>query len=157
MTVRGLPKVAWLAVSLLVAACSATPGQPAGKTAEPPTPIAQPTAAGGPQMLSVSNGTTMVIHVTVNDIALAEVPAGQGQDVAVLDTEAAVIPRPWHVVATAPKGRLLLEMDVPPDFEPTGSSGMGVRADMVCGRLDITFGPPMLGPAPDPANLLPCE
>jgi len=114
------------------------------------SPAASPSAT--PPPLSVSNGTTLVVTLLINDAEVAAIPPATRLDP--IDP-AAFPPAPWQVEARTPTGRTLSTLEVRPEniwcTTPApdghwGCHGAGARADLSCGRLDIWSGPPMLGP-----------
>ena len=113
---------------------------------------ALPSASASSAGLSVANSTTIPVTLVVNGAVVETVAPGVRED----PVKAALPPLPWCVETRSPSGRVLSTMTVK-SGDSAGSFGDAVRADLACGRLDIWSGPPMLGPAPDPANLLPCE
>jgi hypothetical protein len=104
--------------------------------------------------LSISNQTTLVVTLIVNEQIVGIYPPAAHRD----PITAPLLPPPrWHVEARSPSGRVLASMDVRPgDVVSTtpdaagrsSSRGKGDRAELSCGRLDIWSGPPLLGPAP---------
>lgn len=107
-----------------------------------------------PLELSVSNQTTLVITLVVNDQEIGLF----GPSAHEVPIDASRLPAPpWHVEARTSSGRVLVTMDVAPgDVWHTAegldghssSQSAGARADLSCGRLDIWSGRPMSGPAP---------
>jgi hypothetical protein len=118
-----------------------------------PSPIGAPTDPPFGSSIDVANGTTLTIEVWVNGVRVGSTPGRTDRRV-LPDTLPA---QPWHVEARTVTGRVLLQFEVQPGQVTqstsggvTTVSGAGSRADLSCGRLDVTVGPPMLGPAPDP-------
>lgn len=100
------------------------------------------TASGGRSTtpLSVSNGTTMPVTVTVNGAVVASLEAGAIAD----PISASLPPLPWSVTVTSPSGRELASLAVP--FGSVSPNvGRAVRHDLSCGRLDVWVGPPLAG------------
>ncbi|MEX2546611.1 MAG: hypothetical protein WD830_02335 [Chloroflexota bacterium] len=105
-----------------------------------------------PLELSISNSTTLVVTLVVNDQVIGSYGPGAHND----PIHAVLLPAPpWHVEAQTASGRVLVSMDVRPGDvwhtteDPDGhssSQSAGARADLTCGRLDIWSGAPMLGP-----------
>ena len=95
--------------------------------------------------LGVSNGTTLVVTLFVNDQAVAQVPPGGPRPE--IDLEG-LPPLPWTVEARSPSGRVLTTMRVEPGqvwatTRPDGlldSSGTFGRVDLSCGSLRIWAG-----------------
>ena len=128
-----------------------------------PTPDLSQASPTGPRIeidenasVDVANGTTLVVTVVVNGAPIQVVAAGTSATV-----KAAVLgPKPWHVEARTASGRVLLRFAVQPGqitrieagTGATRLTGAGARRDLSCGRLDVTVGPPMLGPAPGPGE-----
>ncbi len=108
--------------------------------------------------LSISNGTTLTVTLVVDGIVVRTVAPSTGAD----PIPASALPAlPWVVEARSPSGRVLTSMTVKagavwqvaaPVEGGSESKGVGARADLSCGRLDIWSGPPMIGPAPGPGS-----
>ena len=104
--------------------------------------------------LSVGNWTTIPVTLVVNGSAIETIPAGGYEDPIIASLPA----MPWNVETRSPSGRVLSTFVVHQgDYwmtsVPNGGTeikGDGARVDLSCGRLDVWYGPPMLGPAPDP-------
>jgi hypothetical protein len=104
--------------------------------------------------LSISNGTTIAVTLVVNGSAIETVPPGGYEDPIKSDLPAL----PWNVETHSPSGRVLSTLVVREgDFWQTsmpngagGARGDAVRVDLSCGRLDLWYGPPLLGPAFSP-------
>jgi hypothetical protein len=103
----------------------------------------------------VGNGTTLDVAIRVNGSVREVVAAGQGATV----SAASIGPLPWRVEAVTAGGRVLVAMDVAPGgvwCRDTGGGsrecqGFGGRADLSCGRLDLSAAlVPLSGPAPGP-------
>ena len=103
--------------------------------------------------LGVSNGTTLVVTLTVNGEKVAESTPGAPQpsiDVAALP------PLPWDVEALSASGRVLTGMHVEPgqvsvttNADGGAESGVLGRVDLSCERLTIWAGAnEPSGPAP---------
>jgi hypothetical protein len=114
-----------------------------------------PRPSPSPQMkLSVANFTTIPVSLVVNGKVIETIPPGGSED----PIRADLPPLPWTVETRSPSGRLLSTMTVHAgDFWQTAdSSGNGeakgdaVRVDLSCGRLDVWYGTPMLGPVFSP-------
>ena len=106
--------------------------------------------------IDVSNGTTLAITIVVNGRAVAIVrPLAAGTVKPGL-----LPPKPWAIEARTATGRRLFAFVVQPGqvtrvARPDGGvemQGAGSRVDLSCGRLDVTVGPPMLGPVPGPGR-----
>lgn len=127
-------------VTLLVAACSLF---------RSPAP--------GADDVNVANNTRLDVVVLVNGSPARVVSPGASTSIPATEPG----PLPWHVEArTAGTGRLLISIDVTDgsvDVEGKQQQGVGSRADLSCGRLDVWVGPPMLGPAPGPGEPGDCE
>jgi hypothetical protein len=112
--------------------------------------MAPPPAAG----IGISNGTTLAVTLVVNGSPVGVFALGTDGAI----PSSALPPLPWLVEARSPSGRVLTSMtvhsgDVWETSLPNGShgsQGVGGRADLSCGRLDIWSGPPLLGPMPGP-------
>jgi hypothetical protein len=53
--------------------------------------------------------------------------------------------RPWAIETRSPSGQVLSSLNVAPDAHYDSLTGLAVRADLSCGRLDVWLGPPLLG------------
>jgi hypothetical protein len=113
------------------------------------------TTAPAAMRLELSNGSTLRVMLAVNGGPARAIPAGGEANLGVVDLG----PVPWSAVLTTGSGRTLLTLAVRPGdvaVENAGgggssSRGVGVRADLSCGRIDLWSGPPMMGPAPPPS------
>jgi hypothetical protein len=115
-----------------------------------------------PMRLSILNGTTLTVTLVVNGTVIDSFASGTGSD----GIPASALPAlPWAVEARAPSGRVLVSMtvnagDVWQTTGPNGevtAKGVGRRADLSCGRLDVWSGPPLMGPAPGSGTPGDCE
>jgi hypothetical protein len=118
----------------------------------PPVPTPTPNTA----TLHVSNTSTLTLNVLINDQVVASAPPQQMTDV-----DPSAYAEPWHVTVTTLDGRELLTLDYRASdvsYHDGGATGVGQRADLSCGRIDVYAGPPMLGPGP-PSSFPPgdCE
>ena len=119
---------------------------------------AAPVAPAG---VEVSNGTTLVVTITVNGVAAKTVAPSATAAIPVTELP----PLPWLVEARAPSGRVLTSMTVHTgDVSQTTTSyggeqerGVAARVDLSCGRLDIWSGPPLIGPMPGPGTPGDCQ
>jgi hypothetical protein len=152
--------VGWLAVAGFASACSLLPA---------PTPIdpgrlppgAEATLAPDAIRLEMSNGATIPVVLSVNGGAGDVVPPGGRADLGTAELG----PLPWEAVVRTAGGRVLLELTVKPGDVAVGNAGgggtsargVGVRADLSCGRIDLWSGPPMMGPAPGPGEPGDCD
>jgi hypothetical protein len=125
-----------------------------------PTPIGPPTDPPFGTSIDVANGTTLTVEIWVNGSPVGSAPPGSASRILPGDLPA----QPWRVDARTINGRVLLQFEVQPgqvtrtsDGGVTTMSGAGSRADLSCGRLDVTVGPPMLGPPPGPGSPGDCE
>ena len=115
---------------------------------------------GEPPSLHISNGTTLVVVLTVNSQQLGEFRPGVGGAVF---HEQPLPPLPWTVEARTESGRLLTSMVVLPGAVTTledgsGSTGVFGRVDLSCGSLRIWAGDsPPSGPMPGPGVPGDCE
>ena len=98
----------------------------------------------GPQplhTLTVRNGTTLGVTITVNGQVVAAV--APGKDPPAIDFSA-LPPRPWTVEARTPSGRVLATMRVNPGDGVPGSGGamtvVHAEAQLSCGTLLILMG-----------------
>lgn len=129
-----------LAIAVLVTGCGLMPG-------DPPT-------------LHISNGTTLVVVLTVNGQEIGEFRPGVGGAVF---HEQPLPQLPWTVEARTETGRLLTSMvvlpgDVRTEQDGRNSSGVFGRVDLSCGSLRIWVGDTALsGPAPGPGKPGDCE
>lgn len=143
-----------IAVSIAVAGCSMLlPATPVPVDPQLPVGVKVVTPPGAMQV-HVSNGTTIGITVTVNNAFSRAIEPGQGADLGAADLGGL----PWVFMARTTSGRVLVELtvragDVWQQRNPDGSTtaeGAGARVDLSCGRIDITAGVFMGGPAPAP-------
>ena len=116
-----------------------------------------PTPPGSPAFdadIDVVNDTRLDVTIVVNGTDRGVVSA-----FAATSIPAAALPaKPWVVEARSPSGRVLLTFIVAPGQVTTSTDergvttmvGAGSRADLSCGRLDVTVGAPMMGPPPGP-------
>jgi hypothetical protein len=116
-----------------------------------PTPLGTPAFDAE---IHVDNGTDLAVTIVVNGAGVGGAPAHLYTTI----PAAALPPKPWVVEARSASGRVLVTFTVQPGQVTSTTSadgvasmtGAGSRADLSCGRLDVTVGPPMLGPAPGP-------
>jgi hypothetical protein len=139
-----------LAIAGAVAGCSYLPALPT-----PAPPIGVEVVTPPERMrLYVSNSTTIPVVLAVNGEAGRPIAAGQGADLGLADLG----PLPWAAQVRTGSGRVLVELtvkagDVVTQDNGDGSGmtkGAGARVDLSCGRIDITSGIFMSGPAPGP-------
>lgn len=148
-----IPAAAVVGCSLVVP----PPPVPAGEL----PPGAEVTIAPGQMRLELSNGTTIAVDLAVNGRIVSRVPAGASADLGVDD----VGPLPWDTIVTTTAGRPLLDLVVHAGDASIGvtgnggrsQSGVGVRVDLSCGRIDLWSGPPLLGPTRDPGSPGDCD
>jgi len=150
-------RAASLGLTVLLAGCG-------GLLPTPDLSHPSPAAAGIDDIgftIDVANGTKLAVTIVVNGTAVAVIEPGQGGTV----KPGMLPPKPWAVEARSPSGRVLSRFNVV-DGQVTRTvradggvemSGAGARVDLSCGRLDVTVGPPMLGPAPGPGRPGDCE
>ena len=138
LTGRGRSLATWIALTMVLASCG-LPSQASG--------------AGEFGDLQADNETTLPVTLVINHVAVATIAPGTVGFV----PKASLPSMPWHVEARSPSGRILVTfnaeaVDISRTFEANGGamSGVGDRADLSCGRLDVWVGPPMAGPAPGP-------
>jgi hypothetical protein len=81
-------------IALTIASCSGRIATPSPAAA--PTPPLLPT-------ISVANGTTVPVAITINGVQVGTVPPGKTED----PISATLPARPWTVEARSPSGRLL--------------------------------------------------
>jgi hypothetical protein len=144
---RGLDGLIGLLLPLALAGCVS------GNGSGTPVPSQTPGSSQDTK-LSVGNWTTIPVTLVVNGVAIETIPAGGYED----PIKASLPALPWNVESRSPSGRVLSTLVVHSgDFVTWTSSGGGggargdsVRVDLSCGRLDVWYGTPMLGPAPDP-------
>ena len=116
-----------------------------------------PTPPGSPTFnaeIQVVNDTKLAVTIGVNGADLGVVPAHEATTI----PSSALPAKPWSVEARSPSGRVLLAFTVQPGevtrtTTPDGvttMTGAGSRADLSCGRLDVTVGGPMMGPVHAP-------
>lgn len=147
-----LAAVACLVLVLLLTACGAS---------SPAAPGDASTVPADEMSLGIQNGTSLDVALVVNGQLVGVYPASSGEEI-----PAAQLPAlPWDVEARTATGRVLVELPVHEgdvwSRDNTGggteSSGVGVRVDLSCGRLDVWSGPPMIGPAPGPGSPGDCD
>jgi hypothetical protein len=126
-------------IAVAVVACGVAP-------TPTPTSLLLPT-------ISVANGTTVPVATTINGVQVGTVPPGTTED----PIPATLPARPWIVEARSSSGRVLATLTVSAEDSISANSGVAVREDLACGRLDLWSGPPLLGPmfSPDPSK--PCD
>jgi hypothetical protein len=135
-----------LALVVALGAC-ASMGAPSN---EPPSSAGQ---SAGPfyPYVGVTNGTNIPLNARVNAGTPAPVAAGAQLELLVPELPAP----PWHIEVLSPSGRVLVVLDVPAAdvwrAPPTGE-GQEIRGDaamalLSCGRVDVFYGPPPIGPA----------
>lgn len=144
-----------VAVAVLLGACTSspapTPAPATGSTESQSTPTVGPSPSPTARIfpdLSVQNGTTIPITLLVNGVVLETVAPGSYQDPIALRMPSP----PWRIEARSPSGRLLTSLTVLKTTYVDWNTGVGARADLSCGRLDLWSGPPMIGPAPGPGS-----
>ena len=109
--------------------------------------------------LSIGNWTTIPVTLVVNGAAVETIPAGGYED----PIKASLPAMPWNVETRSPSGRVLSTLVVHQgDYwmtsVPNGGTeikGDAARVDLSCGRIDVWYGPPLLGPVPDPSASYP--
>lgn len=138
-------RIALAAIVALAAASCGGPTPTPSATASPPTTLRS--------TVSVANGTTVPVTIAVNGTVLGTVPAGATED-----PIRAVLPaRPWTVEARSPSGRVLATLAVSAQDELSTTSGVAVREDLACGRLELWTGGPHGGePQVVPVPSMPC-
>lgn len=126
----------------------------------------QPQPSGGivpadQMQLSVANGTSIELMLVVNGQEIQSVGPLTRTDV-----PASRLPAlPWSAEVRLPGGRILVALtvhagDVSSTAVPNGGAeqrGIGARADLSCGRIDLYSGPILLGPPPDPGTPGDCD
>lgn len=146
-----------LALAGAVTGCSSLPALPT-----PAPPIGMRVATPPERMrLHVSNGTTIPVLLTVNGGAGRPIAAGQGADLGLTDLG----PLPWAAQVRTATGRVLVELTVHAGDAWTqdngdgsgSSSGAAARVDLSCGRIDISSGIYLHGPAPGPGTPGDCD
>ncbi|HYO44045.1 MAG TPA: hypothetical protein VES19_12675 [Candidatus Limnocylindrales bacterium] len=146
-----------LVVAGAVAGCSSLPAMPT-----PAPPVGVRVATPPERMwLHVSNGTTIPVLLTVNGGAGRPIAAGQGTDLGLTDLG----PLPWAAQVRTGTGRVLVELTVHAGDAWTqdngdgsgSSSGAAARVDLSCGRIDISSGIYLHGPAPGPGTPGDCD
>lgn len=112
--------------------------------------------AGSPTELSYSNQTSIPVDLVVNGTKIATIAAGRDGKVPL----SVLPPLPWNATAQTARGRTLASLIVRPGDvvkDGNGQRGVGIRADLSCGRLEIWSGPPLSGPAPGPGTPGDCD
>jgi len=125
------------------------------------TASCSPAPAGEAHDLVVSNQTTLIVSLVVNNAVVRTVPPHTQELVSTSDLPSL----PWSVETRSASGRVLSHMtvragDVAETALPDGGREMKgdvVRVDLSCGRLDVWSGPPLLGPPPGPGVPNDCE
>jgi hypothetical protein len=104
--------------------------------------------------IDVANGSDLALTIVVNDAPILVVAAHTDGTV-----KPGLLPaKPWFVAARTVSGRVVVSFSVRKGQVirtraadgTTISSGAGSRADLSCGRIDVTVGMPMMGPVPGP-------
>jgi hypothetical protein len=123
-----------IALALVAASCATT----------------DPTIVPDSQMgIGIANGTSIEVELLVNGTHVRTIPPLT--NLAVLSSELPALP--WQADVTTAAGRTLVALDIKSgDVHRSANDwrGVGRRADLSCGRLDVYSGPPMLGPMPGP-------
>jgi hypothetical protein len=139
---RGIGRWLVLGLPLVLAGCVAATGSAT-------------TAPSSALKLSIGNWTTIPVTLVVNGAVVETVPAGGYEDPIKGD-----LPKlPWDVEVRSPSGRVLSSMTVHAgDYWATSmpdgggaARGDAVRVDLSCGRVDLWYGTPMLGPGYEPS------
>ncbi len=106
--------------------------------------------------IGIANGTSIEVELVVNGSPIRTIPPLTN-----ITVRAAELPvLPWQAGVTTMAGRTLVTLEVrsgAAHVTSNGSSGIGARVDLSCGRLDIYSGPPMLGPMPQSGTPGDCD
>ena len=147
MRPRGWGRLVWIALPFALAGCVAATGAATSRPSQG-------------TKLSIANWTTIAVTLVVNGSVIETVPPGGYED----PIKGDLPPLPWNAETRSPSGRVLSTLVVHAgDFwqtsMPNGGgavNGDAVRVDLSCGRLDLWYGTPMLGPTfiPGPS---PCD
>ena len=137
MHLRGLERLTGLALPFVLAGCVAANGA----TTQGPSQGVK---------LIISNGTTIAVTRVVNGSVVETVPPGSYED----PIKGSLPAMPWNVEVRSPSGRVMTTLDVHEgDYSTTSlpndgmqEKGVARRLDLSCGRLDLWYGPPVLGP-----------
>jgi hypothetical protein len=106
--------------------------------------------------IGIANGTSIEVELVVNGSHIRMIPPLTN-----IEVRAAELPAlPWQSGVTTKAGRTLVTLEVRSGavhVTSNGSSGVGARVDLSCGRLDVYSGPPMAGPMPGPGTPGDCD
>lgn len=117
-----------------------------------PSPTTAPESVSSGQ-LSIDNGTSVAITVTVNGAELVKVPPNTTNS----PISASLPARPWTVEALSPTGNVLASFMVGREAATSDQASVGRVEFLTCGDLFIWVGGPMPD-APRPvASLKPCD
>jgi len=128
-----------LVVMLLAAACGAVDGPRLG-----PVPDAE-------MSLTASNQSDRLLELFVNGGKITNVGPNTDLTMAARDLP----PLPWAAELRLPTGRTLVSLAVASGSvirRETGSQGVGNRADLSCGRIELYAVIPLGGPPPGPGR-----
>ena len=102
-------------------------------------------------VLELDNETSIPVRLAVNGAVVAQAAPRSKLTV----THDQLPGLPWHAEAQTEHGRLLVALEVTGEVERTtdvnGNTdirGYGARVDLSCGRIDLSYGPPLMGPPP---------
>ena len=134
------PRVRYVLLAILAFATLGCGGP--GPTELPlgPVPDAQ-------MSLTANNQSDRALELFVNDGKVADVPATTAITIPAADLQ----PLPWAVELRLPTGRALVTLTVTSGSvvrRAEGSTGVGNRADLSCGRVELYAVIPLGGPAP---------
>lgn len=134
---------------LIAVALSACSGSPAT-----PSPSPTPTPKAAVRSVSVVNGTTVPVAVSVNGTVMETIQPGTTED----PIHATLPALPWTVEARSPSGRVLATLTVSAADYLSSASGRSAVEDLACGRLAMWSGAPVGGgPSFIPDAARPCD
>ena len=127
-------------MALLALAC-------VGCGAPGPTELPLGVVADADMSLTANNQSDRTLELFVNDGKVADVPAKTQVTIQAKDLQ----PLPWAADLRLPTGRTLVSLTVRSGDvvrTTTGVGGLGGRADLSCGRIELWAVVPLGGPAP---------
>lgn len=136
--------IAAAVIGFAVTACQRAGPPPTAPAAPAVTDVPTPTQAEPLPPLGISNESSITVTLVVNGARIEDIPARTADS----PVKAALPDLPWTVEVRSPSGRTLASLEVPETAKVsiTSTSGMAVRKDLDCGRIDLYAGPPLLGP-----------
>ncbi|HEY5519450.1 MAG TPA: hypothetical protein VIK08_02230 [Candidatus Limnocylindrales bacterium] len=118
-----------------------------------PSPTTGPESLSSSQ-LSINNGTSVAITVTVNGAEVVKVPPNTTNS----PISASLPARPWTVKALSPTGNVLASFTAGPEAATSDQASLGDVEFLTCGDLFVWVGGPMPdAPRLTAASLKPCD